>query len=156
METAKAARAAPPSPGPATAPDLLLDGLATLITEGFGAGVPLLKQAVAAFCGPDVSTEERLRWQWLAGHAAGLVWDYDGWDVLSARLGMISREVGALTALPIAYNTRAGVYLFAGDFAQAESLVAEAQSVGEAMRSSITPYGALALAAFRGREAETA
>jgi len=59
-------------------------------------------------------------------------------------------------ALPIAYNTRAGVHLFAGNFTHAASLAAEAESVTEATGSSITPYGALALAAMRGREAETA
>jgi len=56
--------------------------------------------------------------------------------------------------LPIAYNTRAGVHLFAGDFAHAASITAEAESVTEAMGSSITPYGALGLAAMRGRETE--
>jgi tetratricopeptide (TPR) repeat protein len=156
QEVAEAARAAPPSPRPARAPDLLLDGLAVLMTQGFAAGAPLLKRAVAAFRGIDVSTEEELRWLWLACHAAGLVWDYESWDVLSARLVKVSHEAGALTALPIAYNTRAGVHLFAGDFAHAASVVAEAESVTAATGSSIAPYGALALAALRGREAAAA
>jgi DNA-binding CsgD family transcriptional regulator len=155
LEVAKAARAAPPA-RPARAPDLLLDGLAVLVTQRFAAGAPLLKQAVAAFRGADVSIEEQLRWLWLACHAAGLVWDYDSWDVLSARQIRVSREAGALTALPIAYNTRAGVHLFAGDFTHAASITAEAESVTEATGSSIAPYGALALAAMRGREAEAA
>ena len=155
-EVAEAAGAAPPSPGPARAPDLLLDGLATLIIGGYAAGAPLLKRAVAAFRGSDVSTEEELRWLWLACHAAGLTWDYESWDVLSARLIRVCHEAGALTALPIAYNTRAGVYLFAGGFTHAAGIVTEAESITDAMRSSIAPYGALALAAMRGREAEAA
>ena len=153
---AEAARAALPSPGPARAPDLLLDALAVLIIRGYAAGAPLLKRAVAAFRGSDVSTEEELRWLWLACHAAGLVWDYESWDVLSARLIRVCREAGALTALPIAYNTRAGVYLFAGDFTHAAGIVTEVESITDAMGSSIAPYGALALAAMRGREAEAA
>src|SRR5207302_2408809 len=48
-EVAVAARAAPRPPRPARAPDLLLDGLALMITEGYPAAVPLLKQAVSAF-----------------------------------------------------------------------------------------------------------
>jgi DNA-binding CsgD family transcriptional regulator len=156
QEVAEAARAAPPSPRPARAPDLLLDGLAVLMTQGFAVGAPLLKRAVAAFRGTDVSTEEELRWLWLACHAAGLVWDYESWDVLSARLVKVSHEAGALTALPIAYNTRAGVHLFAGDFTHAASVAAEAESVTTATGSSIAPYGALALAALRGREAAAA
>src|SRR5207253_2380389 len=83
-EVAEAARAAPP-PGPARGPDLLLDGLALLICEGYWAGAPVLRQAVSAFLGTDVSREEELRWLWLACHAAGIVWDYASWDVLSGR-----------------------------------------------------------------------
>src|SRR4030081_2793574 len=37
-EVAEAARWAPPAPQPAGGPDLLLDGLALLITEGYAAG----------------------------------------------------------------------------------------------------------------------
>ena len=155
-EVAEVAHAALPSPAPARAPDLLLDGLAALIIQGYAAGAPLLKRAVTAFRGSDVSAEDELRWLWLACHAAGLTWDYESWDVLSARLIRICHEAGALTALPIAYNTRAGVHLFAGNFTHAAGIVTQAGSITDAMRSSITPYGALALAAMRGREAEAA
>ena len=57
--------------------------------------------------------------------------------------------------LPIAFNIRSAAHLFAGEFAAAASLVAEAESVTEATGSSIAPYGAVALAAFRGREARS-
>jgi hypothetical protein len=63
-------------------------------------------------------------------------------------------EAGSLTTLPIAFNTRAGVHLFAGEFTEAAAMAAEAESVSEATSSSIAPYGALALAVFRGQEAE--
>ena len=43
---AAAARAAPPSEPPARAADLLLDGLALLITEGHAAGTPILRNGV--------------------------------------------------------------------------------------------------------------
>jgi DNA-binding CsgD family transcriptional regulator len=149
-----AAALAAPSPLPsARAPDLLLDGMAVLATEGYRAGIPLLKQAVRAFREADVSTEEELRWLWLACHVAGLVWDYESMDLLSARQLALARAVGALTALPTALGTRAGVHLFAGDFADAASLAAEAALVTEAIGSSIAPFGALGLAAFRGRPA---
>jgi DNA-binding CsgD family transcriptional regulator len=153
-EVAEAAAAASPPPQPARASDLLLDGLALLVTDGHAAGIPLLKQAVSAFRGADVSREEGLRWLWLACHAAGLVWDYESWDVLSARLIMLARDAGALTVLPIAFSTRAGVHLFGGDFALAASLGAEVESVTKATGSSIAPYAAVALSAFRGRETE--
>ncbi len=153
-EVAAAARAAPRPPRPARAPDLLLDGLALVIIEGYPAAVPLLKQAVSAFRSADVSREEELRWIWQACHGAGLLWDYGSWDLLSARRVELARAAGALTALPIAFNTRVGVHLFAGEFDVAASLVAEVESVSEATGSSIAPYAALELAALRGREAE--
>ena len=53
-EVAEAVRAAPPPPGPPRAADLLLDGMARLICEGYPAGAPALRQAVSAFRGTDV------------------------------------------------------------------------------------------------------
>jgi DNA-binding CsgD family transcriptional regulator len=153
-EVAEAARMAPPSPGPTRAPDLLLDGLALLICEGYPAGAPVLHQAVSAFRGPDVSREEGLRFLWLACRCAQAVWDYASWDVLSDRQIALARDAGALNVLPIAFNLRSGVHVFAGEFAEAASMVAQAESVTEATGSSIAPYGALALAVFRGREAQ--
>ena len=155
-EVAEAARMAPPPPGPARPPDLLLDGLALLVTEGYPAGAPVLRQAVSAFRGTDVSREEELRWLWLASRAAWMVWDYDSWDVLSDRQVTLASDAGALIALPIAFNTRAGLHVFSGEFTEAASMVAQAESVTEAIGSSIAPYGTLALAVFRGQEAEAA
>jgi DNA-binding CsgD family transcriptional regulator len=154
-EVAEAARMAPPPP-PACGPDLLLDGLALLVTEGYPAGAPVLRRAVSAFRGTDVSREEGLRWLWLACRAALMVWDYDSWDVLSGRQVTLARDAGALSALPIAFNTRAGLALLAGEFTEAASMAAQAESVIEATGSSIAPYGDLALAAFRGQEAHAA
>ena len=155
-EVAEAARMAPPPPGPARGPDLLLDGLALLVTEGYPAGAPVLRQAVSAFRGTDLSTEEGLRWLWLACRAALIVWDYASWDVLSGRQVTLARDAGALITLPIAFNTRAGVHLFAGEFTEAAAMVAQAESVIEATGSSIAPYGPLALIVFRGQEAQAA
>ena len=155
-EVAEAARAAPLPPAPARRPDLLLDGLALLICEGYPAGAPVLRRAVSAFRGTDVSREEGLRWLWLASYAAGIVWDYASCDVLSDRQIALARDAGALIALPIAFNMRATVLVFAGEFTEAAAMVAQAESVIEATGSSIAPYGALALAAFRGQQAQAA
>jgi len=46
LETAQAARVAPPPSQPPYASDLLLDGLAVLVTEGYAAGTPMLRSAV--------------------------------------------------------------------------------------------------------------
>jgi DNA-binding CsgD family transcriptional regulator len=153
-EVAEAARMASPPPQPTRGPDLLLDGLALLVTEGYPAGAPVLRRAVSAFRGTDISREEGLRWLWLACRAALIVWDYDSFDVLSEHQVTLARDAGALIALPIAFNRHAGVHVFAGEFAEAAAMVAQAESVIEATGSSIAPYGAVALAVFRGQEAQ--
>ena len=155
-EVAEAARAAPQAPGPARPPDLLLAGQALLVTEGYPAGAPVLRQAVSAFRGPDVSREEELRWLWLACHAAQMVWDYDSWDMLSGRQVTLASDAGALITLPVVFGTRARAHVFAGEFTRAASMVAQAESVTEATGSSLALYGAVALAAFRGQEAQAA
>jgi DNA-binding CsgD family transcriptional regulator len=154
-QVATAARAAPASAPPPRAADLLLDGLALLITEGHAAGTPILRKALRAFHADEVGTEEGLRWRWLAGRTAGFVWDYEGWDWLTTQQIRAAREVGALAHLPLALSTRVGVHLFAGETRAAALLVEEADALAEATYSRIVPpYGALALAAFRGREGE--
>jgi hypothetical protein len=105
-EVAEAARTAPPPPGPARGPDLLLDGISLVICEGYPAGAPVLRQAVSAFRGADLSTEEGLRWLWLACRAALIVWDSASFDVLSDRQVTLARDAGAQIVLPIAFNMR--------------------------------------------------
>ena len=155
-EVAEAARMAPPPPGPLRGPDLLLDGISLVICEGYPAGAPVLRRAVSAFRGTDVSREEGLRWLWLACRAALIVWDDASFDLLSERQVTLARDAGALIMLPIAFNMRSTAHLYAGEFTPAASLVAQAESVTETTGSSIAPYGAVALAAFRGREAQAA
>ena len=151
-EAARAARAAPTLSAPARTPDLLLDGLALLITEGYAAGAPMLRRALSTFRSQDISTEEELRWLWLAGRVAWALWDYDTWQLLVSRLVQITRETGALSQLPLALNTRVFVHLVAGELTAATSLAGEAQAVKEATGGSFAPYGALGLAAWLGRE----
>jgi len=152
---ATAACAAPPSAPPPRAADLLLDGLAVLISDGHAAGTPILRNALRAFHSDEIGTEEGLRWLWLAGRAAGFIWDYEAWDSLTMRQIRAARDVGALAHLPLALSTRVGVHIFGGELEAAASLVQEADTLAEATDGRIVPpYGALALAAFRGREDE--
>jgi DNA-binding CsgD family transcriptional regulator/tetratricopeptide (TPR) repeat protein len=155
-EAAEAARAAPPASQPPGADDLLLDGLALLITEGHAAAAPTLKQALSTFSSEHVSTDEAVRWLWLAGPAAQILWDDESWDALSSRHVQLAREAGALGVLPMALGQRAALHLFEGDFVAAACLIDEAGTVTEATGSELPPYAPLGLAAFRGRELEAA
>jgi DNA-binding CsgD family transcriptional regulator len=154
LEVAEAARAARPLSQPPRAPDLLLEGWVQLITEGFRAGTPTLKQALRAFRSGSASRTEEIRWLWLACHTAYELWDDDNWHVLSIRQVQLARDIGALSELPIALNSLSVAYLFEGDFEAAGALIEESEAVTEATGSQLAPYGAVLLAASQGREAE--
>jgi DNA-binding CsgD family transcriptional regulator/tetratricopeptide (TPR) repeat protein len=156
VEVAKAALAVRSSPQPPRACDLLLDGLALQIADGPSVGIPVLKRAVGAFRVEEVATEDVMRWLWLAGRAAGFIWDYDGWDALTARQLKAARDVGALAVLPLTLSTRASVRLFAGELSDAASLFEESTALAAATGVSPSCYGALTLAAFRGHADDTA
>ena len=153
-EVARAALGAPPAPQPARAPDLLLDGLAVLITDGYAAGKPALQPAVAAFRNGDLTLEDELRWFFVACHAAHDLWDDEGWYALSARHLKLARDVGALSVLPLALAQRVGVHLHTGEFGAAAALVEETTAITEATRNGLPPYSALALAGWQGRAGE--
>jgi DNA-binding CsgD family transcriptional regulator len=152
-QLAEAARAAP-APQRYQPRDLLLDGLAELVTGGFRAGVPILKRAVSRFGSEEISTEEGLRWLWLAGHAAAVLWDFETWREFAVRHVQLAREEGALNVLPIALSTRVGAHLLAGELAEAASLVEETEAIGAAAGSRVAGYGALPLVALQGRQPE--
>jgi len=154
-EVAAAARRAPPSSRPPGPADLLLDGLALLVTEGHAAGVPVLKRALAAFRGESVSTEEELRWLWHACRVAMKLWDDESWFVLSTRAVHLAREAGTLTVLPQALNLHAGIHIFAGEFATAEALRDEEREVSAAIGLPDVAYTRMILAGWQGRQAET-
>ncbi len=152
QEAAEAARASRPALQPPSAPDLLLDGLALLITEGYAAAAPTLKRALSAFSGEGISREDAIRWLGLACPTAVRLWDDESWDLLSTRHVELARDAGALGVLPIALNQRAGLHLFRGEFGAAASLIEEAAAITEATGSRLPHFASLGLAAFRGRE----
>ncbi len=152
----EAARAAPSrSLRTPRAPDLLLDGLALLITERPRRRNADVETALSAFRGEDISRGEGLRWLWLACPPRIHLWDDEAWDVLSARFVQLARDSGALSVLPLALNSRGDRTCSPGEFAMAAALVEEVAAVNEATGSQARrPYAALTLAAFQRPEAE--
>ncbi len=138
-------------PGPV---ELLLDGLALLITDGRAAAAPTLRQAASAFAGADVSAGGGLRWGWLATTAACLLWDDDGLRAILARQVQPVRDAGALEGLPIYLESSGIAMAWSGDFGAAASLIAEVNAVCEATGSRIASFAALLLACLRGSQAE--
>src|SRR5262249_61666620 len=83
QEICRAARVLRPPTCEPRAVDLLLDGLALLVTEGPGAAAPTLQEAATALA--DISAEDVLRWGWMATGAAAGLWDYEGLLDVAAR-----------------------------------------------------------------------
>ena len=77
-------------------------------------------------------------------------------EALSERHIRIARKTGALGDLPLALTQRIYLHLLTGELTGAASLVEEIQQATEATGSHLAPYGAVGLAALRGREAEAA
>ena len=153
LDVARAARAAP-RPPVLGGLELLLDGFATFLCDGYAAAVPILRRAAAAFDVGGMPMNEQLRWKWLATISSVHLWDEARWQAISDRHVQIAREAGALGELPLALSQRVYVHLFAGELTAAASLVDEIRAATEATGSNLTPYGAVGLAALRGRERE--
>jgi DNA-binding CsgD family transcriptional regulator len=154
LAAARAARSAPPAPRPPRAADLLLDGYALTITDGYAVGAPILQQAVRAFGSEDTAPDAVLRYAFLASYAAQATWDEEGYRALPTRQIELAREAGALLVLPLTLTMRIGAHLHAGELDTAASLLEELNDVAKATGAEIPPYAELALAAWRGREAE--
>ncbi len=151
-EVAEAASAAPRARKP-RGPDLLLDGLVALLTDSYGAAVPILREAQRAIAG--ISQTEQLRWMWGATVSTLHLWDDERWERLSDRHLQLVRETGALGDLPIALSHRGQMHVFAGELALAAALYEAVQEATALTGSPLAPYHAVGLVAMRGREAET-
>ena len=153
LEVARAAATAPPAPRAPRPPDFLLDGLIAHFNDGYAAGIPALRRALADF-GAGMTAEEERHWLWLTCVTAALrSWDDERWDQLSDRHVQLARQAGALSELPLALTSRAYALMFAGQLTAAAALAGEVQAVTEATGSGLAPYAAMGLAALRGDDA---
>ncbi len=155
-EVARAARSAPPPAGAPRFSDLLLDGLAVLVTEGRAQAAPLLRRSARVFAEEEIPAAERRRWSAVAGIAAVTVWDEESYYTINDRELQACREAGMLTQLVLWVNSMAWLTVLRGDFAAAASLVAEGEAIAAATGTRLAPLGAVLLAGFRGAEAEAA
>jgi DNA-binding CsgD family transcriptional regulator len=137
-------------PGPA---DLLLDGLATLSTDGHAVAAPTLREAGKAIAAEEAA-EANLRWGWLTMVPAIVLWDDQTWPAIAERQLRRAREVGALARLPIDLINVALTLAWRGEFAAATAAIAEAGVVSEVTGSTFAPLNPMQLAALRGREDE--
>jgi DNA-binding CsgD family transcriptional regulator len=132
--------------------DLLLDGVALLMTDGHVAAARPLQEAAKSLT--NIPIEDVLRWGWLAYSANAAVWDVEGMHTISARQAQLARAAGALAELPLYLYALCLTITWMGDFTGADSLIAEIHSVAATTGSSIDSSVELRLMSLRGREAE--
>jgi DNA-binding CsgD family transcriptional regulator len=154
VDICRAVRALPPLADPPPPLELLLDGLAVLVTDGRAAGTPILQRAAKAVA--EMPVEDVMRWGWIAPAASAATWDFDRYGAIFERQAQVVRDGGALAELPQHLNGLAWYRAFAGDLAGARVIVAEIDSVAAATGTPIPPFADLRLRSLQGSEAETA
>jgi DNA-binding CsgD family transcriptional regulator len=158
-EAAEAARAAPRGQDPPRAVDVLLDAFALRYTEGYAAAAPTLNRALERFLALDVGTDEVGRWLWRAGGRGSVViavelWDAESAHALAVRQAQVARDTGALVHLQFALTALARTHLLAGELTMAGLMIEEDRLIAEATGNPWVAYTAMALAAWRGEEAQ--
>jgi len=159
-QAAGAARAAPPAPDPPRPVDVVLDALALLLTEGYPAAAPAMKQALDLLLALDADTDQARRWRFLAGGRIGLTiamerCDWKSLQTLLAGQAQVARDMGALVQLRSATMGLAAAHIMQGELSAAARLVDEEHLIAEATGTPPTATNATMLAAWRGREQET-
>ncbi|MER7938078.1 MULTISPECIES: AAA family ATPase [unclassified Streptomyces] len=157
---AAAARASGAPPSGSEAADLLLEGVAAILTDGYETGLPALRRALDLLAQEELRTREAtVRWLLLVPVALEAfihyAWDLHAWDRLATRAVRLARDIGALGALPPALIYAGGVRIHDGDFAEAARMIHEADTLAAATGHAPHTYAALVLTAWRG-EADAA
>ena len=145
--------APPVTSQPPGAVDLLLQGLATWVAEGYAAGARPLREALEAFRRDRDGTADTERWLWLACRVAADLWDLEVWHELATRALQRARDTGALGVLPLAAHYLAGVHFHAGEYDAATPLMEEAVAITEATGTAPLIQTTPLFAAYRGDEA---
>jgi len=152
LDVARAALAGPPMPENPRPSDLLLQGMALRLIEGYAAAAPLITRALSEFQSAQDMSPEDARWLWFASSIALEMWDDTAWSALSTRHLELVRETGELSILPLVLTNRSSVYAFLGQLRAAALLEEEAEAAVEATGIAPALYGQLTIAAVRGDE----
>jgi len=113
-----------------------------------------LRRVARIFAADEIAVEERLRWGWAAAISATMLWDLEAAQSIHLRQVQSAREAGLLVHLLVYVNALGIFATWRGQFAEAASLIAEAEAIAEATGSRYAQYAALVLAGFRGLGAD--
>jgi DNA-binding CsgD family transcriptional regulator len=157
-DVGQAARGAPPLPDRPGAGDLLLDGLALLLTEGHRAAAPSLRRALELIRAQEPGAGDHHPWLSFATTAGNAIivaqelWDAESWHALSTRHEQFARETGALMRRQFTLDMLAWVYVVEGDPARSALFLEEGRMTAEAVGNPPISYTELIVAAWRGDE----
>jgi DNA-binding CsgD family transcriptional regulator len=147
LAIARAALSLPVDPAPTPATQLLVRGMATWLADGYPAAAPTLKDAVRQHLNDSLDPDFLgLAFIAMAMHLC----DDDAWHAMVSGQAELARERGMLSSLPFALDASAEFYVHAGDLAQAEALVMEADLIDPTITAATSPCIALIVAAWRG------
>jgi DNA-binding CsgD family transcriptional regulator len=150
---AQAARATPCAEQPPRTADLVLDAIATRITEGYAAATPALNVALDAIRSHGLGSGDADDLLWLTGNRlAGLIateaWDYEAGLAVAERQVRVARESGALVQLQFALNFLANHVIVTGDLRGASALLEEERLLSATTMA--TPNRTMLIDALRG------
>ena len=154
MEVSQLALAGPPCPPRPRPPDLLLEGLTTMVAEGYTTGAPMLKQALRAFRRehrPAAAGRPLARARVLGSSGSLGRGDLEAARHAGARACPRNRSTDRDAPRP---EQLSYIHITSGELARAASLLDEIRAAADATGTPAQPYIALLIAALRGREAE--
>jgi DNA-binding CsgD family transcriptional regulator len=149
-QVARAAISAAPAPSgsePLPPSQLLMQGLAVRLADGYLAAAPTLKEALRRY------RAEPLVLDWLSvsyNMVAMDLWDDEAWFELAAGQVRLARANGTLSWLPFALDYLAEFHVQAGELLKAAASLMERERVEPGTREVTLPYVPLLLAAWRG------
>jgi DNA-binding CsgD family transcriptional regulator/tetratricopeptide (TPR) repeat protein len=134
LATVCAAAMACPLPPARTLKEWILVGLATFTVDGPAVAAPALRHALSA-TDDESLVDEAVQWQGQLLGVAMLAWDIESLRRLTVVNVRRSRELGALTMLPVALQALAQVHMLDGELDSAASAITEASHILEATGS---------------------
>ena len=128
-------------------PLLLLRGLAVRVLDGYAAAAPVLQEALRQYRAQPPQLDALCH---PYSVVAGELCDDDAWFELASGQVRLARSTGTLSYLPFALAWTAVFQVRAGEFAEAEALISEYESIDPGIADRILRHAAVLLAAWRG------
>jgi DNA-binding CsgD family transcriptional regulator len=152
-KAAQAARATASAEHPPRTADLVLDAIATRMTDGYAAATPALTAALDALRSHGLGSDDADDLLWLTGNRlAGLIateaWDHEAAFALAKRQVTVARASGALVQLQFALNFLANNVIVTGDLRGASALLEEERLLSAITR--VSPNRTMLIDALRG------